>query len=97
MGYVLIQVLEELAKKTGNPHTYTILVRRDTVSDELHVLKIAANVVVVGDMPKFFAEGTALAEDVDRMINCATPMFNKSIMQWCLHNHSNYMDFASIL
>ncbi len=24
-------------------------------------------------------------------------MFNKSIMQWCLHNHSNYMDFASIL
>ncbi|MBP7062375.1 hypothetical protein KBA84_06330 [Patescibacteria group bacterium] len=48
-------------------------------------------------MPKFFAEGTGLAEDVDWMINCATPMFNKGIMQWCLHNNSNYMDFASIL
>ena len=97
VGYVLIQVLEELAKKTWKPHTYTILVRRDTISDELHALQIAANVVIVWDMPKFFAEGTGLAEDVDWMINCATPMFNKGIMQWCLHNNSNYMDFASIL
>ena len=97
VGYVLIQVLEELARNTQSSYTYTILVRHDTISNELHELQINANVILLGDMPRFFADGTALMDKADWVINCATPLFNKAIMQRCLKNNSNYMDFASIL
>lgn len=97
VGFVLIQVLEEIARRKGIVHTYTIIVRQDTISDDLHVLGITAHVMVVSDTQQFFAQGTALEHSVDWTINCATPLLNVPIMQRCLHNHSHYMDFASIL
>ncbi len=97
VGYVLIQVLEEIAAKQGEKNKYSLLVRNDTISNELHALNIDANILIISDFMSFFKEKTNISNTIDRTINCASPVFNTSILQWCLDNKSNYMDLASLL
>lgn len=97
VGFVLIQILEELSRTKWIQHTYTILVRSNTIQDELESLWINANIVLVWDMAWFFANKKTVGFHVDWTINCATPIFNIAIMEWCLNQKSNYMDLASLL